>query len=584
MAELQPEFYCELPRYQSLKRLRDYLTSKQYDGRADFFTGMKPGSSEQVPLRERKPCVIYPLPKNSVNQVVRFTFGESRFPTISVDEVDAENSIAGERLSKDDAESLEKFIGDFIEHCGLKPDARRMMRAGLAVGTTCVILSIKQGAIDVQFANAEDVMPVFADGSPLSEVVRIVWCYQYDSVKIDEQGRPQRQRYWFRQDIDDKAYVEFDRVEFNPGEQPQWRESRRVAHGFGFCPVVWVRNVIEEDSREIDGTSLYAGQFDSFDALNFALSQRHRGINSFGSPQAWETGVEEDDGPQATGRTGAPGYSGEDSPHGKLRASKRAVKIGPDTKWTFRNEKAKVGLLETTGKAFEAATLHVNDIRSRALEAMGVVLVNISDIMGRTQAGQMSAKYLELAYEPLLALVDEMRHTWWPHGLLPVISACLRIVAARNGEGIYIPGAKQISPLLNTFFVNAADGSKMWILPKLTPVWGDYFTAGPDEISAAVTTAIAAKDGRIVPEEDASKYVLHYFGREDTKEALAEIESDKQKAADAAIEQTAQEAAKLHAITAVPNANDGRPESPSGKKPKKAPRGGSGDAAPPDAP
>lgn len=572
MAEIRPEYFCELPRHRRLAQFRKYLDSKQYDGRADFFTGLKPGDPKPVPLRERKPCIIYPLPRSAANQVVRFTFGESRFPTINVEEIDSDSSVAGETLSKDEAETLETFISSLVEYCNIKPAMRRFMRAGLAVGTTCAILSLKRGVIDLQLANAEDVLVTFQDGDPTSEPKLAVWAYQYTDSVPDAQGHPQPKSFWFRQDISESEFIEYERVEAKSGERPQWRVSRVVPHGFGFCPVIWGRNVIDADSRDVDGVSLFDNLLEEFDALNFALSQRHRGINFWGVPQPWETGVEEDDGPQADGRRSRGGYSpaGVDPPHGKVEIlgadGRPAVRVSPDNKWSYRNENSKVGLLETTGKAFEAGTNHVNDIRSRALEAMSVVLVNVSEVMNRTAQNQMSAKFLELAYEPLLALVDEMRHCWWPFGLKAILSAALRIVAVRKGEGLYIPGAKKASKILERFFVTVtgADGKEtnLWMAPRMTPAWGDYFSAGPEEIEKAVETATKAKDANLIPAEDASKAVLPYYGRDDTQEALAEIEADKEAAQAQAQLDAENEAKKLHDMAKRMNSEE-EPEEPS---------------------
>lgn len=551
MAVIQPEYFCELPRYRTLDRYRKYYDSKQYEGRPDFFTGLKPGDANPVPLRARKPCIIYPLPRAAVNQVVRFTFGESRFPTISVEKIEKDNAVAGESLSEEDAKTVETFVKELIDRCHIKPAMRRVMRPGLAVGTVVGILSLKRGCFDLQVANAEDVVAEFRDGDPSSDVVRAVWAYQYEDSVPGRDEKPETKRFWFRQDITDTEFIHYERLEVKQGERPKWRVERTIPHGFGFCPVVWVRNFIESDSRQIDGVSLFDNLLEEFDALNFALSQRHRGINYWGTPQPWETGVEDDDGPSAKGRTS--GFSSsttkapnDESPHGRV-AELPARPAGPANMWTYRNENAKVGVFETTGKAFEAGTLHVNDIRSRALESMSVVLVNVSDIMGRTQQGQMSAKFLELAYEPLLALVDEMRHLWWPAGLERILSMALRIVATLKGEGIYIPRAAKVAKILEGFVLETTDG-KLWMPPKMTPLWGDYFSPGPEEIGKVVDTAAKAQEARLVPEKDAVKSVLPYFGREDVDNAIEEIEEDKIAAQEQALQQAEQEAKTLHAM------------------------------------
>lgn len=596
---IKPQHFAKLGRYRKLSKLRKYYESSQYDGRPDFFTGQRSSHDRPVPLRERKPCIVYPLPKNAVHQVVRFTFGESRFPTVSVEATDEDKSnvVFGLTLTDDESETLERYIAELVETAQLKPSMRRIMRPGIAVGTAVAILVLRNGRFRLEVANAEDCLPTFRNGDPNDDVEQLVWCYQYDkTVPNPQTGIPEVQRTWYRQDITAAGYVLYNDVKVEAGIEPVWVPSKTIPHSFGFCPVRWIRNLHEEESGDIDGLSLYDDLFDEFDALNFALSQRHRGIHHFGTPQPWETGVDEDDGPGAKGRTATPGFSPAtgNTPYGPTildAAGSPARKGGPDQVWSFTSKDVKLGVIETTGKAFEVSTLHVNDIRARVLESMSVVLVNISEIAGRTQQGQMSAKFLELAYEPLLAVVDEMRHCWWPLGLQAILSMMLRATQAIGGKDLLIAGAEKAAAILKRFAKETTAGVA-WIPPKMTPNWGDYFAAGPEEIAMAITAAETAKDAHLVPAEDCIKYVLPYFGREDVQDALEDIEDDKVEAQKLAQETAMNEAAALHAAAGngvepdPAGKTDGKPVGKAkarrgGKPSPDAPGGSGGTGAPP---
>lgn len=580
--DIKPENIGKLARAGALGKLRAYYKGTQYDGRPDFFTGQKAGSSETVPLRERKPCVIYKLPAASCQQVVRFTFGESRFPCVGVEEITADEAILGAELTADEAETVEDYIAALVEHGQVKPAMRRLMRPGLAVGTTVAILVIRDGYFRIDIADAEHCFPRFRHDDPKGELESLTWSYQYERTSNGPMG-PECKRYWYRQDITADAYIVYAPELVEQGVEPRWTAQTEVKHGLGFCPARWIRNLPEHESTDIDGLSLFEGLTDEFDALNFALSQRHRGIHHFGTPQPWETGVDEDDGPGATGRkSSTPGYSpAGKSPHGATGEAAR--KAGPDRVWSYRGQGVRVGAIETTGKAFEVATAHVNDIRTRVLESMSVVLVNIADVAGRTQQGQMSAKFLELAYEPLLALVDEMRHCWWPDGLQALLSMMLRATAALSGKDLLVPGAVKAAAILKRFLVTTSAGP-MWIPPKMTPTWGDYFAAGPDEVAAAILAATGAKEAHLVPDEDAIKYVLPYFGREDAPEAIAEIEQDKQEAQDQALETMQGEALALHAAAGTNDATKPGGGAARGGKPPKNAKAGGGNGAPATSP
>lgn len=569
---VQPEHFCELPRYKELHKLRQYLKGEQYDGRPDFFTGVSSRGGDPVPLRERKPCVIYPMPRGTVEQVVKFTFGEQRFPKVGIEKVEADDAIAGLTLSQEDAEFLEGFAAGIIENAQLRPGIRRTMRQGVAIGVTCAIVSLKAGRFVLRLANAEDVFPTFKGGDPSDELERLTWAYRFSKSVPGPDGRPVTKTFWYRLDVDQQSFHEYAQVEDEPGKPPIWTIADTKSHGLGFVPARWIRNASNEGETGIDGFSLYGEFLDEFDALNFALSQRHRGLNTLGVPQPWETGVEEDDGPAAAGRV-AMGYSPSDgeSPHGRVNQLRPARPMGGTQMWSYRSDKAKVGMLETTGKAFEAATNHVNDVRGRILESMGVVLVSVSEIMGRTSQGQMSAKFLELAYEPLLALVDEMRCSWWEGALKPLIELMMRWVAQVGGKGILIAGAERAAPMLAKFTVETTDGP-IWFAPKMTPNWGPYFSAGPEEVGKMVDAATKARDGRLVPEKDAAKFVLPAFGRDDVTEAIEEIEEDRAVAAERDAEDLANQAAAMHSVTESVKGDTEKPGGAGGAGGQKPPR------------
>jgi hypothetical protein len=303
----------------------------------------------------------------------------------------------------------------------------------------------------------------------------------------------------------------------------------------------------DESGQDLDGESLIEGLEDEFDALNFAYSQRHRGIHYWGTPQPWETGVAEDDGPDASGRTGGPaGYSEAGSEilgqFGQVAVPAR--KIAPSEIWRYQGKDVELGLLETSGKSFEVATNHINDIRSRLLEQMGVVLASMADTVSRVTAGaEMSAKFLALAHAPMISLAQELRHCWWPFGLERMASMALRIVTELGGEGILVPGSKSVAAILKAksyvTFADPANGGQavqMWVSPKMTPVWGRFFDPSTTEVKTAVETAVAARTGGVATLETVTMYVADDLGVEDPQRELQELEDEAEEAAEAAAE------------------------------------------------
>jgi hypothetical protein len=530
----RPERLRELPRYRELSRLDAYYRGTQYDGRPDWWTG-ETGSGETVPLRERRPCVIYPLPRAAVNQATRFTCGEGRFPVLRVEPSEAEDALSpGMVLSDDEAEALTRLLQEIASQVRLKSRALEMLRRGLSAGTTPAILGVRRGRLTLDLPDPRDCFAEFVDGDPTAPVLRLVWAYSYEKTVEDANGNCCVRTFWFRRDVTAEEYVAYHdapRPEL-PGMPVEWRrdEERTVRHGLGFCPVVWARNQPETSRDSIDGVSLYEGLEDEFDALNFALSQRHRGIHYFGTPQAYETGVSDDEQPGGpplrpakTPKTDDAKYpAAQAGPFGVNPKNRGRRPQAPDRIWSYKGDGVRLGILETTGAAFDAATKHVADVRARILEAIDVVLLDPTTVAGK---GEISAKALAILFAPLLALVDELREQWWEDCLEKILSMFFRMIAVRFRRGktgdkigsLLLPGVERAAPLLERFWFRHESGEE-WIPPRIIPQWGDYFSPSNDDVKAAIAAAADAKSERLVTGETATRFVASYMGVDDPAE------------------------------------------------------------------
>lgn len=532
-----PERIAETKRARELARLDAYQRGTQYKGRPDFFTG-EDGKGNVVPLRERAPHVIYPLPRACCQQATRFTFGDGRFPTIEVAATqrteDGEDGKPVEiidaavpelAISDDEAELLTAYVADVIESARLKSAMRTLLRHGLAQRTAVAVLSVRHGRFKLDMPRAGDCWPEFRDGDPDEDVVRMVWCYPF-SKPVQKGQTIVEEQFLFRRDFTETEVVFYEDAPFKPGRAVEWTrdEERTKEHGLGFCPVAWMRNLPEPSCEEIDGTALCDGLEDEFDELNFALSQRARGIRYFGSPQAWEAGVSDDEQPGALGRTSrpvrgeAPGQRAAD-PYVKS-GTRPARKKAPDEIWSFQSDTAKVGVMETTGKAFEVATAHVLDIRARILEAIDVVLLDPKEAAGR---GEISGTALARLYAPLLALVDDLRECWWSTGLRKLLSMILRATASLGGRGIFVPNAARVAAVCKRFTLKHEAGEE-WITPKMIPSWGAYFSPSASDIGDMVTATVAAKDGGLISPTTGTRQVAPYFGVTDIESECEEAE------------------------------------------------------------
>lgn len=582
---MKPENLSKLPRYRELKKLRDYFEGKQYDGRADWWTGILGREQKKVPLRERKPCIIYPLPKAAVQQVVRFTFGEGKWPELRV-AAQEDGVYAQLALTDEEAAVLQKGLAELVENAHLKATMRALMARGLAERTAFGILAIKRGRFVLEIGHAQDAYPKFRNDDPTDDLEEVTWCYQFTRAEETDKGVEEK-RYWFRRDVTREAYVDYEPVPVDDKKRDvEWGQKTETAHDFGFCPAIWVRNLSESGERgDIDGVALYDGLCEEFDALNFALSQRHRGIVYFGVPQPWETGVEPGDGPGAEGRTarqeGPEGFSKGPSVSSRPGdVVEPARRLAPDAVWSFEGPNVRLGLLETNGKAYEVATLHVEDVRSRLLEAMSVVMANADQFV--KNGGDMNAKFLVLAFAPLLNLVAELRDaTWWPHALRKLLSMMLRVLAKTGGAGLAIANGEALAAIVQRFEVEVAAPTaedpnateRVWMLPKITPVWGDYFPPSNTEVQEAVKIAADAKTAQLVQDKTAVQYVAPYFGVKDIDEEIVTLRSEARNKA----EEDGMQAARIAGVQAEATARGqaqgappAPPQPPAGPAPRKA--------------
>jgi hypothetical protein len=581
---VKPELLNKTARFRDINALESIFEGKQYEGRPDWWTGRKGNRGDAVPLRERKPCIIYKLPKASVQQVSRFLFGEKRFPKISVESVREEPKeqpdIEGlpekpeplERtpdpnfpeLERPEADFLSEWIGKLVEFANLEPMMRAVAVKAIACKTAVVVVEVDRGEFRLTLPRPQDCWAQFADGDPTHEVERLLWCYEFDKEVADETGKPVCKRHIFRREYDATSVYVYDDVELEHGKDIEWGPPTATAHGLSFCPVLWIRNEPEYGAG-VDGRSLFEDLGDEFEALDMALSRRHQGIIYLGVPQLVETGVEPGDGPSEDGRkaigAGPVGYGG-----GEYKVAPPARRIAPDSVWTYEGKEVDVKLLETSGKAFEVGTAHVNDIRSRLLETMGIVLTSMADTVSRVSTGaEMSARFLALAHAPLIALVQEYRHAWWPYGLRPLLLMLMRMTLelADGNQAVLIPGTPEAVELLKKF--KTTDGK--WTGPQMAPHWGRFFEPSNAELKEGAEAAVTAKDGNVISGRTAAEFVSHDFGVDNVEIELDEIEADKVTAVAKQQEQLEAETEVLSKAQAAQAPT--KPAKPGSKKPPK---------------
>lgn len=535
-------------RFWELDKLERYYLGTQHDGKGNWW-------NDDLPARERKPVVLSRLPKAVVEQTILFTLGEGKFPDVRFQGSEDPRSFGGVSipLSVEDAQVLDALWAEIVEQIRLKINFREMARRGLSMRTACGVYSLRDGELNIELCNAKNCKVEWADYRK-RQPSRLECKYIFPREERQPDGTIKDVWYWYRRVVTETQDLVYNEAPVGSGDEPDWTidPDRSFDHNTGFCPAFWFANLPRLDVQDEDGVALIDGCEDEIDAIDYALSVRHTGAFVYGSPQGFQTGVVSGSGPDAGGRVAVDYFTTPDgSTVGYADMSGNAGparKRSPFDIWSFEEPDVKVGLLESNGGAAKMVTDHLNDLRSRLLESIQVVLVDPASVAGRSD---MSAKLLELLYAPLLALVDDLRECWGVH-LKTLVSSLLRFLlvhASADSRSVFLPGIDAALPILARFALPSAEGSTRWIMPPCTLGWGDHFTPTMQDIKDAVTIAKGVRGGKtdgeggtgdpLVTKRTALRFIAQYFDVDDLDAELDALEEESETAKQESLEHQA---------------------------------------------
>ena len=512
------------PRAVELQTLDAYVEGKQYAGRKIAWLD----ETSATPLFDRKPCINYKLVATAIGSHVDFVLGEGRWPLITSGTSEDDTKIDEDwGLDEKDSKVLDSFVNTvLVKFARLKKVSREMLSLAMASRSVAVICSVKKGRLTAETVKAGWCTPTIDD---LGECSKLEISYPYIDSFYDVKDRKWKKRCLiYRRVIDDKTDTTYLPAEGrSDGAQPDWKEdaSKSGPHGLGFCPVVWYPFMKKcATAQTVDGVALHDDQLGEIDMLNMSLSQKQRASLVSGDPQAYETGVSEDENPAPSG---APTRGGIDpigamGPDGKPigifksytsangNTSGGGPQFGPGGNrrmrgagvlWRYTNDKAKVGYLELGQHALASIAEHSHDLRGKLSESFWAVLIDPTEL--RMHAA-LSGKALAFLYSRQTAFDDGVRDDFFDNGLSPLISMLLRIVyvlGSKNARALYLPGVTKVLPVLVNFMAETAgdngeaNGGSIWMPTKLDAVWGPYFPPDPQDQLFTVQLTAAAKEG-----------------------------------------------------------------------------------------
>lgn len=438
-------------RYRALDELERWVLGKQYDARPGWWT-------DDVPLWERAPCIVYPIVQIAIQSNVDLCLGEHRFPTFSTkpgeDESGDENG-----LGESDSAAVDRFIAEHHRLCRFRSHARDAFAAAQGCGTSVAVHGARNGIPFADLFPAKWCTPQLGvHGEVLELEVRYPYLEEY---KLPS-GKWAVRTKLYRRVIDAKNDTTFLPADAQQsGIEPDWRvdPQQKFTHGYGFCPVVWypfMRGCVPVNV--IDGKALHAELLDEIEAHDIALSQRHRGA-LMSEPQLCEIGVAPGFNPTETGRSAAlagtrnGGAVTESNPITSHftggNGTSLARKKGPGYGWQYPDDKTKVQYLTYPGEALKAQTDNAADLKQKLQEALAVVLLGPDEIKS---VHNLSGKALEAMKQKQIDRCDQYRCDLEDHFLAPSVDMQLRI-AAKLGTSLRVPGSAQVSKILKKFQV-----------------------------------------------------------------------------------------------------------------------------------
>jgi hypothetical protein len=521
------------PRYRELDRLQRFFDCTQYDTRVGW------NDPSDVPLQERKPCIIFPSARAAIESHTNFALGEGKFPTVR--SLTNEDDTAQDGLSKADSQKLDAFNERFVSLAHIESASRQLLRMGQAARSACAVLGFRKGIPSVEAVWAKCCTPTFNPQDP-DEVIRLEISYRY----IEQERDPLTAEwapvvYQYRRVIDDKSDTTFlpvridDKSQFPVSSTPD--KTRTVAHNFGVCPVIWWRCMGGIDTGTgYDGHAIHETILSAIEALDMSLSQRHRAALYAGDPQWFLSGIDPDNPVAPQGRrsrvditadnpTGDPKKTGEwgGALYGVGPNGRGVAKKGPGVVWASESPDAKASLVTLPGEALDAISDHASDVLNKIAETMSWVRIDPIALRG---TADISAKAMTIMYAKQLSRVAQLRQDFGDKCLLPMLSLFYRMLI-KVGAGAYLPGLAKVMPILLKMQVQIAGGVQIWFAPKLKLQWPDYFDPSDADEMTRVTMSSAALGGGLVTLASAVEHIKSVFGIGNVEQYVETLKKEK---------------------------------------------------------
>lgn len=342
-------------RSDDLELLEQYYDNEQYDNLTKWEDALDV-NGEYVPVRKRKPRIIWNVAKLLTDKVAGKLIGSSVFPKFTIE---------------DNPEDTQ-FFRVVQQAAGFRRNLVTPIKKTLLMGSGFVRFYIVNGIMEMEHCSSNHCYPKFDEVGELEEI-EIKYVYE-DENEQDAAGKFKQK--WYRMVLSKTTDILFDNPEYKEGAKPDFKVVAQADHNLGWVQGEWLRT--SKHKFDCDGDSLVSDILDFIDDANYSLSQSSQAVSYNQDPQLTLNKMDEDEIDKL------------------IRSSQKGWNLGREGEAKF---------LESTMKGVEVAEENRDHNRHRMLEVVRVILHDPEKIVGNAS----SAKAMETLNGPLVELIDELR-------------------------------------------------------------------------------------------------------------------------------------------------------------------------------
>lgn len=425
------------PRYRKLDILERFLCGTIYDHIANPFHREYDGQQNYIPLRDRRPSVLYGIPGIVVDRSTSKLFGDKHWPKFH---------------------TSDNEITKHLQELALKSKLQGVMSEAAywgSLGSVFVYFAIVEGKLIYEVWNSKYCTPYYDRQRELEEVLILTPLTGYDILalgySVDDEDL--QTMYFLPKKItkaEEIRYMPIKCDEYTAPKDLTKNDKDSSKHDLGFVPGVWIKNFVRTAGLDAPATFGHPSVLSMSIEIDYQLSQCGRGLKYNSDPQLLIKEPPAD--PTEGGQLGL--FPTQST---MVRSTSNTLFVGPE---------GDASLLEISGEGQKAVLEYVKQIRTYALE-----MARASRKDPDHSYGNMSGRAMEILEEDLISLASDLRLSYGEEGLKPLLIKILR--------------AQKKLKLID-FDVDAEDFS-------IDLMWGNWFDPTPSDLvqlEQALTNAV----------------------------------------------------------------------------------------------